>query len=429
MNTKAELLRELDNTDRRTLALIADLSDEQLAVPYELGINPPIWELGHAAFFYELFLLREVGSASPRMPGHDEIWDSFQIQHENRWRDGVVPDRQTTLDYYRRVLDEVRERIESNDSDPKAHYLCRYSIGHQNMHIESMIWCRQTIGLPRPDSATDVPAAVPTTGEGAAGDASVPAGRYRIGMPPQGDDYATTGFSFDNERPGPRVDLEPFRIARTLVSNREFLSFLEAGGYDDPTVWSYRGRNWLEREKPGHPIYWRRGDDGGWQVRQFDAWTDLPLDAPVLHVNLWEAEAFCNAAGRRLPTEYEWEAAARGAEGRFYPWGDTMEPGRVDMNAGDLGRGAVTAHADGASAVGCLQMLGTAWEWTSSQFLPYDGFAVDMYPFMSTLQFGDHTTARGGSCATSSCLIRASYRQSYLPFRRDAFTGFRTCAR
>ncbi|MHC4953535.1 MAG: selenoneine synthase SenA [Planctomycetota bacterium] len=422
METKAELLRELNETDRRMLELLSDLDDNQLAVPYDPGINPPVWEMGHAAFFYEYFLLRELGDQTPRMPGYDEIWDSFQIQHRNRWQSDVVPDKQAALDYYTRIIDEVRQRLETGDPDARERYLCKYGIGHQNMHLESMVWCRQTIGYPAPRSAINEPL---PSGDSGTGDATIPAGSYPVGMPA---DSADGQFSFDAERPGHSVELDSFQIAKTLVTNGEFLQFIEEGGYDNPSLWSYRGKNWIEEESPKHPLYWRRTENGTWQVRQFDQWVELPVQAPVMHVNAWEAEAFCRWAGRRLPTELEWEAAARGTEGRLYPWGDSMDAARVDMDARHLGQGAVDGLPAGATPDGCLQMVGTAWEWTQDQFLPYDGFRVDMYPFMSTLQFGDHRVTKGGSCATSSCLIRSSYRQAYLPFRQDAFTGFRTCA-
>jgi len=420
MNTRAELLRELDNTDRRMRELISDLDDAQLAVPYERGINPPIWELGHAAFFTEYFLLRVVGDDAPRMPGYDEIWDAFQIPHRVRWQEGVVPDRRATLDYYTSIMHEVRARLEAREPGPEEHYLCRYSICHQNMHVESMIWCRQTLEYAPPPGATMLEreaAAAPD------GDAQIPGGSYPIGL------SKNRGFGFDNERPGFRADVEPFAISKRLVTNGEFLAFVEDKGYETPSLWSFPGRCWLEEEKAAHPLYWRRDKGGAWQQRRFDRWTDLAPDAPVLHVSYWEAEAYASWAGRRLPTEREWEAAARGPSGRLFAWGDAMDAARVDMDGTKLATGAVDSLREGATPEGCLQMLGTAWEWTSSQFLPYDGFKVDMYPFMSTLQFGDHKVTKGGSCATSSCLIRNTYRQAYLPGRRDAFTGFRTCAR
>ena len=166
--------------------------------------------------------------------------------------------------------------------------------------------------------------------------------------------------------------------------------------------------------------------------RQFDQWKPLVSEFPVMHISYWEAEAFCRWAGRRLPTEHEWEVAAlgniNGQKTRKFPWGDTMDASKVDMDGLHMANIPVTAYPEGDSPFGCRQMLGTAWEWTSSQYLPYDGFAVDMYPFMSTLQFGYHKTTKGGSCATSSILIRGSYRQAYLPNRTDAYVGFRTCA-
>jgi len=432
LNTREDLIRELDETDRRTRALLADLNEEQLAVPYERGINPPIWELGHAAFFYEYFLLREMDDKPARMPGYDDVWDSFEIMHRHRWSPGVVPDKEATLDYYSRILDEVRARLAVRELGSYEHYLYRYVIAHQQMHIESLIWARQTLAYPKPSFAGSAPPA------GQAGlravapdDVSVPGGTYLIGMPADSPDYATTGFSFDNERPGFSVELEGFEISRSLVSNREFLAFVEDGCYSNEGLWSFGGRCWLSEGAGGsrsRPAYWRQRDGGSWQSRHFDTWIDLPMEAPVMHVSFWEAEAFCNWAGRRLPSEPEWEAAARGPGAQSFPWGEAMDPARVDMDSRYLGLAPVGAIPDGASPFGCLQMLGTAWEWTSSQFLPYDGFKIDMYHYMSVLQFGDHKVTKGGSCATCSGLIRNSYRQAYFPGRTDVFSGFRTCA-
>ncbi len=419
MNTAKEALIELENTDRRTRQLFQDLDLEQLAVPYHRGINPPVWELGHAAFFYEFFLLRPLGDSSPRMPGFDEIWDSFEIHHRSRWKAGMIPDRQTTFDYYSGILDGVRETLERPGLTPRELYLAKYGIFHQNMHLESLIWARQTLGYPTPASFSRPDEPLRPAPKR---DVEIKGGTVFFGIPGESDT-----FSFDNERPGFEREIEPFAISSQLVTKGEFLEFVRDGGYTDREHWSFGGRQWLEDQPspPRHPRYWSV-EDGEWFEHFFDFRLPLDPEAPMLHVSFWEAEAFCRRAARRLPDEFEWEAAARGRENRLYPWGGEMETRCVDMDATRLGRLPTGALPEGATEDGCLQMLGTAWEWTTSQFLPYDGFTMDMYPYMSTLQFGDHKTTRGGSCATSSCLIRATYRQAYLPGRNDVFTGFRT---
>jgi len=446
MHNPRDIRQALESAFARQFALIESLPPDPPAPPYHPGINPPIWEGGHAAFFYETFLLRPWLRLPPLMPGLDPVWDSFDIDHEDRWLSGVVPDRAATLAYMERVRGLALECLEKRPLTSRERYLYRYAIAHQHMHIESMTWARQTLGCPPPpfmDAAAPPAAAEPMQ----AGDAEVPAGCYAIGMSITGParDQADEDFAFDCEKPGFAVDLPAFRIARALVSSGEFLAFVEDGGYGNLIWWSRGGRKWLHAQAPQDrdparpvnsvppacPIYWRKAD-GIWQERRFDRWQPLQPDAPVLHVSYWEAEAYCAWAGRRLPTEFEWEAAATGrlagSPRRRYPWGDTMQASRVDMDATHLRRSPVSALADGDSPLGCRQMLGTAWEWTDSPFLPYAGFTHDMYPYMSTLQFGYHKTTRGGSFATASGLIRASYRQAYLPRRRDVFVGFRTCA-
>ena len=443
-NTREALLQELEHTRQRTRALITSLAEADLDVPYHPGVNPPLWEMGHAAFFYEVFVFNLLDGASSIDPSMDELWDSFHIDHRDRWNRELFPGLGPTLSYFDTVYERVAERIRARPLDDRTLYLNRYAIFHQNMHIESMIWCRQTVGYPAPPQASPERQA---PGEPVAGDAIIPAGTWRIGMPGESADYATSDFAFDAEKPGFDIELESFAISRQLVSNAEYLAFVEDGGYQQPQYWSFGGRKWLATEvdvalvydsaepvlrMTKHPLYWR-SHDGRWQERLFDHWQPLNPDAPVTHVSFWEAEAYCNWAGRRLPTEYEWEVAALanrpGESFRRYPWGNSRpDVPHADLDAQAMAQNPVYDYPAGDSPFGCRQMIGGVWEWTSTQFLPYDGFRVDMYPFMSTLQFGDHKVTRGGSCATSSCLIRGTYRQAYLPLRNDVFTGFRTCA-
>ncbi|MBF0237489.1 MAG: ergothioneine biosynthesis protein EgtB [SAR324 cluster bacterium] len=442
MDDKKILLNAFEQTLERTRSLLDTLTVQQRNVPYHQGINPPVWELGHSAFFYEVFILRALDHNPPLMPGFDNIWDSFDIDHEDRWIPGLIPSRETTMSYMAAVYELIRNRIDRKPLTPKDLYLYKYAIFHQNMHIESLIWCRQTLGYPKPDFSQN--SAVEYRFETSAGDTEIPGGAYHIGMPAEHKDFAMEHFAFDNEKPGFIHHLEPFRISKTLVSNQQYQEFVEDKGYEREDLWSWGGKKWLQTRlnsplqvqgadiKVSHPVYWKK-QEGRWWEKHFDQWLPLEPDYPVRHVSYWEAEAWCQWAGRRLPTEFEWEAAAldnREAPAfRRYPWGNIMDETNVDMDATQLARLPVYALNTSPSPFGCIQMIGTVWEWTSSQFLPYNGFSVDMYPFMSTLQFGYHKVTRGGSCATSSSLIRGTYRQAYLPHRNDVFVGFRTCAR
>ncbi len=441
---KSELLEQLEWTRKRTETLVCSLPETALDVPYHPGVNPPLWEMGHAAFFYEVFVFNLLDGTPSHDPAMDDLWDSFHIEHRDRWNRELFPGWQKTLDYFNLIYDRVAERIEKQPLTDQARYLYRYAIYHQNMHIESMIWCRQTVGYPAPPG-TDFYR--PAPGDSHQGDACVPAGEWLIGMPGESGQYASDDFAFDNEKPWFTVKLESFAISKCLVSNREFMQFVEDGGYRRPELWSFGGRKWLQTETdvalvhgsdepllraPRHPLYWRWHDEQ-WQERVFDRWQPLNPDAPVTHVTFWEAEAWCRWAGRRLPTEYEWEVAALGNRPgepfRRFPWGNSAPTEQLaDLNGRAMAQNPVFDFPAGDSPFGCRQMTGTVWEWTSDQFLPYDGFKVDMYPFMSTLQFGDHKVTKGGSCATTSCLIRGTYLQAYLPLRNDVYTGFRTCA-
>lgn len=448
MHDKQSLIQALTETHQTIRRLVTSLSDDELAVAYHEGVNPPLWELGHTAFFFEVFILQALDNIPHWNPAMDDVWDSFNIDHRDRWIPGLIPDREATLKYVDEIHRRIRERIETRPLTPQDLYLYRYAVYHQNMHIESLLWCRQILGYAKAGyresgSSEDL------SGENArepdpslSPDVSVEGGVYRIGMPKL-ETYDAEHFAFDAEKPGFETEVGAFSISRTLVSNQEYIAFVEDGGYERSELWSWGGGKWLRtrhlsdippREDTAlakHPVYWRKRD-GVWQERHFDQWLSLIPDHPVTHVTFWEAEAYCKWAGRRLPTEYEWEAAAlgnlKGTPLKRFPWGERMDETRVDMNGKHLARVPVTAYPEGDSPCGCRQMLGTVWEWTSSQFLPYDGFTVDMYPFMSTLQFGYHRTTKGGSCATSTRLIRGTYRQAYLPDRNDTFVGFRTCA-
>jgi len=233
MNDKQSLIEELKNSQQKIVDLICTLSDAQLSIPYHIGANPPLWEIGHSAFFFELFILKTLDGANMYDPSMNPIWDSFNIDHEDRWKPGIIPDKESTLKYIDATYKTILARIENNELSHNDLYLYKYAIFHQNMHIESLFWSRQTMGYQKmefdPEHVIGIPedaAAQPL------GDAEIPAGRYRIGMPADSENFATEDFAFDNEKPNFEIDIEAFKISKTLLSNREFLAFVEDGGYE-----------------------------------------------------------------------------------------------------------------------------------------------------------------------------------------------------
>jgi iron(II)-dependent oxidoreductase len=324
------------------------------------------------------------------------------------------------------------------------------ALDHEAMHSEAFTYTRQTHGWPAPsfepgraeeapdpapDPVPDQPPEAATTGA-LAGDAEVPGGVFFLGSP------GAYPYTLDNEQWEHPLEVAPFRIARAPVTQAELAAFVEDGGYEREELWRPEGWRWRVAAGADRPLDWRRAADGAWQRRVFDRWLALEPHRPAVHVSWHEADAYCRWAGRRLPTEAEWEAAAAGdgdgrglasslgGRKRYFPWG-SGEPAAERANldgrlGGTLDVGALSA---GDSAFGCRQMLGNVWEWTASDFLPYPGFSPGPYREYSEPWFGDRKVLRGGSWATPGRLLRNTWRNYFTPERRDPFAGFRTCAR
>jgi len=456
-----QLIATMREFRARLLGLVTDLDDLQMIGPRIAIVNPPLWEIGHVAWTQEFWALRHLRKEKPLLENGDRLYNSTDVAHDTRW-ELLLPTRASTLAYMNEVLERCLARIDkAKELSADEFYFYWLTTFHEGMHAEALAYTRQTLGYSAPASTTD---AVSSDFGGGAhpGDVEIPGGKFLIG--------ATKNFSFvfDNEKWAHPVDVKPFRIARAPVTNGEFLEFVDAGGYRERRYWSDDGWQWLEsggapqleqsfakffnkklnepieiaafKERLDHPVYWQRLDNGRWQQRVYDRYVSLNEDLPVVHVAWYEAEAFCNWARRRLPTETEWEVAASGelsdnrtalsARRRHYPWGDqapSAEVANLDWRAGGLVE--VGAHAAGDSAFGCRQMIGNVWEWTADNFLPYPGFSVDPYKEYSQPWFGSNKVLRGGCWATSSLLIRNSWRNFYTPDRRDVWAGFRTCAK
>lgn len=377
LTSARELIDGLNDSYRNTLSCMRGFIDQP--PPYLPIINPPVWEAGHAAWFLERWCLRRPAGngAPPLLPCADQLYNSSRIAHSARWFLKLPGPRQT-LDYLRHVTEAVLERIESAELPPPEKYYMELALYHQDMHNEAFVYTRQTLGQPTIQTASAI---IPSSMEA---DVKIPKGTVMLGAQP------ATGFSFDNEKWAHEIHVPAYNISSQLVSNNDFLVFVADGGYLCREYWCESGWCWRNASGRRCPAYWRQTE--GWQQRVFDQWLPLMGNAPVMHINAFEAEAYCRWAGRRLPSEAEWE------------------------------RAAVHAQAE------CEQMHGNVWQWTSSPFQPYPGFSPDPYAEYSQPWFGTHRVLRGSSWATPQRLRRNGFRNFYTAERADIFAGFRTCA-
>ena len=382
---RAQLLALVDGFER-TLGL------HGLHIAPDPVLNLPLWELGHVGWFEEHWLARNPGrargaacdpeaarSASVRRDA-DALYDSSNVPHARRWQLDLP-----TPDATRAYLSQVRESTLTllRDSAPTDDdlYFFRLVLFHEDMHREAWHVMAQQLGV-------DLGPAMLGRGPQPLGEAAewrVPAGLRRLGS-------GADGFAFDNELPAGERFVDAFAIDRAPVSWQRFLPFVEAGGHENEALWSADGWAWRTRQGRSHPRHLRRAGNG-WEQHRFGRWLALDLAAPVLHVSVHEAEAWCRWAGRRLPTEAEWETAARLAEAgdEAFAWGEV-------------------------------------WEWTASRFAPYDGFVPHPYRDYSQPWFDGRPVLRGASFATAPHMKHARYRNFFPADRDDVFAGFRACA-
>jgi iron(II)-dependent oxidoreductase len=441
------------DTRQRSLELLRDLDEDQLLGPRLPIVNPLLWEMGHLAWFGEKWVLRHVGERPPLRSDTDALFDSSAVPHDTRW-DLPLPSRAATMDYVNQVQERILDVVHRGPTAEEAYFIL-LSVFHEDMHGEAFLYTRQTLGYSRPrlsppggrndeggrvkdenhkprgEKPGDSSFILHPSSLGVGplpGDVQIPGGTFHLGA---GRDEP---FVFDNEKWAHPVPVRPFAIARAAVTQAEFAAFVADDGYRRAELWSLAGWCWRQAGEVLHPMHWRR-EGPGWLRRDFDRWLPLEPHRPVIHVNWYEAEAYCRWAGRRLPTEVEWETAAAASGNdlsspkRHFPWGDdSPNEKRAQLDGYALGCCDVADHPSGDSHFGCRQMIGNVWEWTASDFLPYPGFVADPYREYSEPWFGTHKVLRGGAWMTRSRLLRNTWRNFYQPDRRDVWAGFRTCA-
>ena len=373
---RAAVRQALVAARERTLAIAdayaAALAPTGMRVPYRPTLNPPLWELGHVGWFQEYWIgrNRERGRGidcepahargTSLLPGADSLYDSSAVEHRSRW-ELPLPDATATRRYLAEVLAQtlgLLDRLPLAAGDAELYFFRLVSL-HEQMPAEAACSLARALGIPLPSqmpaaSAARVPAEM-----------AVPAQAFRLG-------YDGPGFAFDNELGPHDVQLDAFQIDAQPVSWARFLSFAQAGGYEQPQWWDEAGLAWLQQS--GRPRH--------------EGQAHNPDEAAV-HLSAHEARAWCRWSGRRLPTEAEWECAALTAPG--FSWG------RV-------------------------------WEWTASTFQPYPGFRPHPYRDYSAPWFGSRLVLRGACPATSPTLAHPRYRNFFEPDRTDVFAGFRSCA-
>ena len=421
---------ELDRVRSRSLGLTTDVLDvDELLAQHSRLMSPLVWDLAHVGNYEELWLLRAAAGQAAVRPEIDDVYDAFEHPRAERPTLPLLPP-----DEARRYLDLVRRKVVDSLSaarldgpDPLQRDGLVYAmvIQHEHQHDETMLATHQ---LRRGAEVLDdvAPAPPPPDSASLPDDVLVPAGPFTMGT-------STDPWAYDNERPAHEVHLPAYRIGTTPVTNRSYLAFVESGGYEEPRWWGEQGWRWRNESGKRHPAFWFR-EGGQWLRRRFGRVEPLPPDQPVQHVCWHEADAFARWAGKRLPTEAEWEKAASWdpvtGRARRYPWGDEdPTPERANLGQRHHQPAPAGSFPAGASAYGVRQLVGDVWEWTASGFEAYPGFRAFPYREYSEVFFGgDYRVLRGGSWATDQTAARTTFRNWDHPVRRQIFAGFR-CAR
>ncbi len=362
--TRQSIAALLAEARERTIALIVPLGDALLNKVYSELLSPLSWDLGHIANFEELWLVQTVGGRAPLHGELGQLYDAIENPRQERGELPILRDeelraymsevRARTL----AVLDEVDIGPDNPDRLLREGFVYEMLVAHELQHQETMLQLLQMLDVPYRPAEADPERFAPAPIEDGGGAVLVEAGTYEIGAPER-------GFAYDNERSRHRVELAAFEIDRSPITNGAYIEYMGETGAEPPMYWTRDGEGWA-RAAMG---------------------VNVPVDPrrPVVHVSHEEAEAFARWAGKRLPTEFEWEAAAPRLEG-----------------------------------------VGGVWEWTSSDFLAYPGFEAFPYEEYSQAFFGDtYRVLRGASWATHPHVARPSFRNWDLPQRRQIFAGIR----
>jgi ergothioneine biosynthesis protein EgtB len=426
----------------RTLEIVAPLEIEDYVIQTAEFMSPPRWHIGHTSWFFETVLQKY-------QPGYKHYSDDF-LFYFNSYYEGFgarierpkrgTRSRPTVAETkrYRAHIDEQMARfiegVSEHDDADAVLKIVRLGLEHEMQHQELLVYDIKHLLCDQFDAPIKT---APASLENVSGMAEIEGGLFELGYPEKSGDESphskSDDFAWDNEKPAHKVFLEDFRIDRAPVSNGDYLEFIKAGGYQDFRWWHSAGWTQVNQDNWRAPLYWEQ-HDGEWMIRDFAGLHPAAdkLNEPVSHVSFLEASAFAKWAGKRLPTEAEWEKAATLSSDdsrKSFPWGDASP----DESRGNLFENGlwnvvpIGAFPQGQSAGGCHQMIGDVWEWTTSDYVPYPGFKSEFDEY-NDKWFVGQKVLRGGSFATPQIHIRATYRNFFYPHERWMVGGFR-CAK
>ncbi|MFE9538777.1 ergothioneine biosynthesis protein EgtB [Streptomyces sp. NPDC006691] len=421
---RARALTALTAARARTGTLTSTVDDHELTAQHSPLMSPLVWDLAHIGNQEEQWLLRAVAGQEAIRPEIDSLYDAFEHPRAARPTLPLLAPaeaRRYAADVRGRALDVLESTPLRGGPLTDAAFAFGMIAQHEQQHDETMLITHQLRSGPVALTAPEPPTG---TTDGLRAEVLVPGGPFTMGT-------STEPWALDNERPAHHRVVSAFHLDTTPVTCGAYLRFIEDGGYREERWWEPAGWAMIREHDLGAPLFWRQ-EGGQWLRRRFGVTEPVPLEEPVLHVSWYEADAYARWAGRRLPTEAEWEKAARhdpvSGRSRRYPWGDA-DPTAAHANLGQrhLRPAPAGAYPEGRSPLGVGQLMGDVWEWTSSDFLPYTGFVAFPYREYSEVFFGPgHKVLRGGAFSVDEVACRGTFRNWDLPVRRQIFAGFRT---
>ena len=423
-------LSVLDTARLRTLAL-TDIDEGELTAQHSALMSPLVWDLAHIGNQEDIWLVRTAGGRPGVRPDLDGVYDAFQHPRSTRPELPML-----RADQARRYIAEVRDQAlqllgdaPTDTDDPllTGRFVLGMIAQHEQQHDETMLATHQ---LRQGAAVLHAPAPPPAPADAARlpREVLIPGGAFTMGT-------STDPWALDNERPAHSVHVPAFHLDTAPVTNEAYQAFIADGGYTDPRWWTEEGWRHRVQAELEAPLFWIRdgsSPSNSWLRRRFGVVEPVPGDEPVVHVCWYEADAYARWAGRRLPTEVEWEKAARhdpaADRSRRYPWGDDdPAPEHANLGQRHLQPAPAGSYPAGQSPNGVRQLIGDVWEWTSSDLAPYPGFTAFPYKEYSEVFFGpDYKVLRGGAFGVDPVVCRGTFRNWDYPIRRQIFSGFRT---